>query len=309
MLLKCAVSIGDLNGISAEIALRAHERVKNIAKPVYFVDRDVLEQAADIAKLTIPSDFECENIGKNLEIRAGYVTKEAGSYSFDSLTLALEAVESGSCDFLCTLPISKEAINLAGHAYKGHTDYFRKRFDKEAIMVLGCQEIGVALFTEHCPLREVANQVKKEKVADFLITLASGIDISPIGVAGLNPHGGEGGVLGSEDALIKEAIEIANRSLGRAIFEGVLVPDTAFIPKNRARYKLFVSMYHDHGLSVLKALYFEESINLTLNLPIVRVSVDHGCAFDIAYKGKDISLKSYINAFKIGSRFKSDRTF
>jgi len=307
--LRCAVSIGDLNGVSAEIALRAHERVKHIAKPVYFVDKEVLEHAAYIAKLTIPSDFECENIGGRLEIEPGCVTKEAGSYSFDSLTLALEAVESFNCDFLCTLPISKEAINLAGHAYKGHTDYFRKRFDKEAIMVLGCQEMAVALYTEHCMLRVVPPQIRKEKLAEFLIVLAGNIDIAPIGVAGLNPHGGEGGVLGSEDVEIKEAIEIANRHFGRTIFEGVLVPDTAFIPKNRARYKLFVSMYHDHGLSALKALYFEESINLTLNLPIVRVSVDHGCAFDIAYKGKDVSLKSYINAFIIGSRFKNDRTF
>lgn len=307
--MRCAVSIGDLNGVSAEIALKAHDKIKHIAKPLYFVDKEVIEQAAYIAKLTVPNDFECESIGGKLEIRPGCVTKEAGDYSFNSLILALEAVESSNCDFLCTLPISKEAINLAGYAYKGHTDYFRRRFNKEAIMVLGCQEMAVALYTEHCPLRVVPDHIKKEKLSEFLITLANNIDIAPIGVAGLNPHNGEGGVLGSEEVEIKEAIEVANSHFGKTIFEGVLVPDTAFIPKNRARYKLFVSMYHDHGLSALKALYFEDSINLTLNLPIVRVSVDHGCAFDIAYKGGDISLKSYINAFIIGSRFKNSRTF
>lgn len=119
-----------------------------------------------------------------------------------------------------------------------------------------------------------------------------------IQVLGLNPHASDNGVLGNEEVEIFKAIKNANKILKKDIFKGPIVPDTAFSKTNRKNCKYFVCMYHDQGLAPLKALYFDQSINVSLNLPIIRTSVDHGTAFDIAYKNINVNTKSYINAIK-----------
>lgn len=162
------------------------------------------------------------------------------------------------------------------------------------IMMLGCKKLFVALFSDHIPLKDVASKIKVESLAKFLLDFAPHISKKPCGVLGLNPHAGDFGVLGEEDFLIKEAIGKANKALGEEVFIGPLVPDVAFIGR---KYRYYVAMYHDQGLIPLKTLYFKESINVTLNLPFIRTSVDHGSAFDIAYKNKADST-SYLNAIK-----------
>ena len=121
---------------------------------------------------------------------------------------------------------------------------------------------------------------------------------TPCCVLGINPHCGDGGVIGDEDSEIREAIKSANKKIGKEIFFGPIPSDSAFSPKSRERFKFFVAMYHDQGLAPLKTLYFKESINTTLNLPIIRTSVDHGVAFDVAYKNMNPDNTSYINAVK-----------
>lgn len=118
-----------------------------------------------------------------------------------------------------------------------------------------------------------------------------------VAVLGLNPHAGDNGVLGDEERIIETVIKTVNEKVGYKRYEGCMVPDIAFTPHVREKYRYFVAMYHDQGLAPLKALYFDESINVSLNLPIVRTSVDHGTAFDISYKGI-ANTKSYINAVK-----------
>ena len=118
---------------------------------------------------------------------------------------------------------------------------------------------------------------------------------SPIAVLGLNPHAGDHGVLGDEECFIEAAIKEVNTQIGKEVFVGPIVPDIAFTPRFRERYSMIAAMYHDQGLAPLKALYFDEGINVSLGLPIIRTSVDHGTAFDIAYKNI-ASLQSYINA-------------
>jgi 4-hydroxy-L-threonine phosphate dehydrogenase PdxA len=185
-------------------------------------------------------------------------------------------------------------MDKAGIKYKGHTEVLRDIFKKEAIMMLGCEKLYVALFTEHIPLKEVPKKIKKEKLIQFFLDFHKSTHFEKVGVLGLNPHAGDGGVLGDEE--IKEilpAIIEANEILDNNIFYGPLVPDIAFKEKKGR----FIAMYHDQGLAPLKALYFNESINVSLNLPILRTSVDHGTAFDIAYKGI-ADTKSYENAIK-----------
>ena len=141
------------------------------------------------------------------------------------------------------------------------------------------------------------NHIDTKKITNFLLRLHKNINRSPIGVLGLNPHAGDHGVIGDEERFIGEAILQANTIIGSPIFEGPLVPDIAFTPKSREYFKTIVAMYHDQGLAPLKALYFDEGINISLGLPIIRTSVDHGTAFDIAYQNK-ASTQSYINAIK-----------
>jgi 4-hydroxythreonine-4-phosphate dehydrogenase len=200
------------------------------------------------------------------------------------------------------MPIHKEAWMLAGLEYKGHTDLLRKYFNKEAIMMLGCNKMFVALFSEHIPLKDVAKNIKYKKLKQFFLDLNKSIPNEKIAVLGLNPHAGDNGVLGNEETIINKAIKSANKKIGFEQFAGTLVPDIAFTPHIREKYKYFVAMYHDQGLAPLKALYFDESINVSLNLPIIRTSVDHGTAFDIAYKGEAKTL-SYINAIKSALSF------
>ena len=294
---KIAVSIGDLNGVGPEIALKAHKRVSEIADPIYCINKTMLDKALHLLDLSQPENLQIEPVEGDFEITPGKVNAASGQYSFDSFKKAVFLVESKKADAVVTMPIHKEAWSKAGIHYKGHTDMLRDHFGKDAIMMLGCEKLYVALFSEHIPLRDVASQLNTEKLFTFLTDLYHSIGEKRIAVLGLNPHAGDNGVLGGEEKMITAAIDRANRSIGKDILFGPAVPDIAFSPSFRSRFNYFVAMYHDQGLAPLKALYFDESVNISLNLPIIRTSVDHGTAFDISYSGK-AKTTSYINAVK-----------
>ncbi|WP_375723101.1 4-hydroxythreonine-4-phosphate dehydrogenase [Arcobacter sp. KX21116] len=295
---KVAISIGDLNGIGLQIALEAHEKIKKYCSPVYCINKDLLKDGAKLLNLDIPKDFEVEKVKGKFVIRPGTVAKDAGAYSFDSFTCAIKLASKKKVDAIVTLPINKESWNRAKIHYKGHTEVLRDYFGKDAIMMLGCSKLFVALYTEHIALRKVAKKIEEEKITKFLLDFYNNVKQDNIAVLGLNPHASDNGVLGDEEVEIIKAIKKANKEIGKNIFKGPLVPDTAFSPMNRKYYQYYVCMYHDQGLIPLKSLYFEQSINVSLNIPIIRTSVDHGTAFDIAYKNSKVSLKSYINAVK-----------
>jgi len=222
------------------------------------------------------------------------VIPKSGAYAYASFIKAVELARNKEVDAICTLPIHKKAWELTGVKYKGHTDALRDFFDAEAIMMLGCSKMYVAFLID---FYHTAKPSKK------------------VGVLGLNPHAGDDGVLGSEETIIQKAIDNANVSLRQAqgtvaepvearllspveAFSAPLVPDVAFTPRVRANFTHYIAMYHDQGLAPLKALYFDEGINVSLNLPILRTSVDHGTAFDVAYKNIKLNSLSYINAVK-----------
>ncbi|MBL0708348.1 MAG: 4-hydroxythreonine-4-phosphate dehydrogenase [Sulfurimonas sp.] len=297
-----AISIGDLNGVGIEIALKAHKEVSELCKPIYCIDSSMLEKASKLLHIKTSENMQLHHIGREFDIEAGKTTKESGLYSYRSFMSAIKLCEDSKADALVTMPIHKEAWMLAGLDYKGHTDLLRKHFNKEAIMMLGCEEMFVALFSEHIPLKDVAASIQYKKLKQFFLDLHSSIEKKQVAVLGLNPHAGDNGVLGNEELRITKAIKSANRKIGFEQFIGPIVPDVAFTPNFRKNYNYFVAMYHDQGLAPLKALYFEQSINISLNLPIIRTSVDHGTAFDIAYKGKAKTL-SYINAVKSAISF------
>jgi 4-hydroxythreonine-4-phosphate dehydrogenase len=297
---KLAISVGDLNGIGIQLALENHDIISKEVEALYCIDRTMLEQAANKLKLLIPDGFKTiENIAPAFEIAAGTVSKESGAYAYASFEKAIELARNKEVDAITTLPIHKKAWELAGISYKGHTDALRDIFDAEAIMMLGSPNMYVALFTEHIPLKEVAGSINEKNLTRFLIDFYQTAKPSKqVAVLGLNPHAGDDGVLGSEETIIQKAIDNAHQTLGKKVFTSPLVPDVAFTPRVRANYTHYVAMYHDQGLAPLKALYFDEGINVSLNLPILRTSVDHGTAFDVAYKGIELSSLSYLNAVK-----------
>lgn len=301
---KIAISLGDLNGVGVEIALKAHEEVSKLCEPIYCINKYMLKQAAKLLNVTIPENIEVNFVDGDFEIKPSIVCGKSGYYSFDSFMKGVKLCEDKQVDALVTLPINKEAWSLGALNYKGHTDVLRKYFKQDAIMMLGCEKMFVALFTEHIPLKDVASSIEYKKLKQFFLDLSKSIPNEKVAVLGLNPHAGDNGVLGNEELRIHKAIKSANKQIGFEQFVGPVVPDIAFTPHYRQNYKYFVAQYHDQGLAPLKALYFDESINVSLNLPIVRTSVDHGTAFDIAYKGKAKTL-SYINAVKSAIKLSS----
>jgi len=299
MLKKIAISVGDINGVGIQLALENHKKISKLCIPLYCIDKKILKSSAKKLGLKIPSNFRTHGIYQKTKIFPGKVKKDSGQFSYDSFLTAISLAKENKADAICTLPINKESWSKANIHYVGHTDMLRDIFKQDAIMMLGCQKMFVALYTEHIPLKKVVSQIKVKKLTNFLLNFTKSINSNnkPIAVLGLNPHAGDNGVLGDEENIIKKAISKAE-NISKEKFD-LLVPDIAFTPHVRKNYKYFCAMYHDQGLAPLKALYFEESINVSLNLSIKRTSVDHGTAFDIAYKKDNkLSNKSYINAIK-----------
>ena len=306
MLKKVAISVGDINGIGIQLALENHKKVSKICKPIYCIDKKLLKKASKKLDIKIPKNFKIYGRYNKTKIEPAKIKKDAGLFSYNSFLTAVNLAKLNKVDAICTLPINKKSWEKANIHYVGHTDMLRDVFQKEngdAIMMLGCEKMFVALYTEHIPLKKVSKQIKTKKLLKFFIDFYNSIDTQnkPIAVLGLNPHAGDNGVLGNEEIKIKKVIKKVNHILNSK-FE-LLVPDIAFTPNVRKNYKYFVAMYHDQGLAPLKALYFEQGINISLNLPIIRTSVDHGTAFDIAYKkNNNLSSLSYINAIKEASK-------
>jgi len=299
MLKKIAISVGDINGIGIQLALENHAKVSKLCNPIYCIDRKTLTKSAKLLDVEVPKSFHIFGTYEKTTINPGVVKKDAGRFSYNSFVSAIDLAKSKKVDAVCTLPINKESWNKAGINYVGHTDMLRDIFKKDAIMMLGCEKMYIALYTEHIPLKKVAKEIKLKKLTRFFVDFSQSIHTNnkPIAVLGLNPHAGDNGVLGDEENIIKKAIKKASKLTDEKF--DLLVPDIAFTPMVRKNYKYFIAMYHDQGLAPLKALYFEEGINISLNLPILRTSVDHGTAFDRAYKKENkLSNKSYINAIK-----------
>ncbi len=237
------------------------------------------------------------------QIETGQISAASGAHSFDCLEAAVEGAINGIYSGVVTNPIHKEAWHLAGKPYPGHTEYLvQKTTSPSHAMMLTSDEITCSLVTTHVSLASVPGLLEEGRMLE-VITLThqamTAIRGRPARLAmpGLNPHAGEGGLFGREEIeLIIPVLEKA-RSMGIDII-GPLSPDTAFLPAIRKEIDAYVCLYHDQGLIPLKTLSFDLGVNVTLGLPIVRTSVDHGTAFDIAGKGI-ASVTSLIEATRL----------
>jgi 4-hydroxythreonine-4-phosphate dehydrogenase len=224
--------------------------------------------------------------------RPGLPSPNNAGYLLDCLRYAAAGCLDGRFQAMVTGPIQKSTINDAGIAFTGHTEFLAQLCDApEVVMLLATPGLRVALVTTHLPLRQVADQITQDKVRSTLITMHHhlthdlGIANPALAVCGLNPHAGEGGHLGDEELnIIEPVISRLKSEYGWAI-AGPLAADTAFTPDNLRRFDAFVAMYHDQGLTVLKHVGFGRAVNVTLGLPLIRTSVDHGTALSLAGTG------------------------
>jgi 4-hydroxythreonine-4-phosphate dehydrogenase len=223
----------------------------------------------------------------------GIVSAENGRAALDAIEQALDAIERGECSALVNAPIHKQSIALAGCRYPGHTELLaaragRTRYAHDYAMYFDSPSLRVALLTVHEPLWSAIRRVNGEDIAALTKLTAREYarfyGAQPrIGVAAMNPHGGEGGKFGDEEEEILRGVEIAKRAGVDA--SGPWPADTLFLAAREGKYDVVVAMYHDQGLIPIKMLAFATSVNVTIGLPYLRVSVDHGTAFDIAGKG------------------------
>ncbi|NNE69281.1 MAG: 4-hydroxythreonine-4-phosphate dehydrogenase PdxA, partial [Rhodothermales bacterium] len=291
---RLAVSIGDPNGIGPEVALKvlAEPVVNERCDAVLVGDERVIQVHAERLGLSrAPVPVEHVSAIDGFAVDFGRVSREAGAASMAAVARAADLCMEGTCDAMVTAPICKEAIDLAGHDSPGHTEFLAGRTgtsDYLMMMVAGGLRVGVV--TGHVPLREVAARITVDSVSRCLNRMAAslradfGVREPRIAVLGLNPHAGDGGVLGSEEAQIIEPAMARVRGEAVAV-DGPFPADGFFAERSWEDYDAVLAMYHDQGLIPFKTLAFDTGVNFTAGLPIVRTSPDHGTAFDIAGRG------------------------
>jgi len=226
-------------------------------------------------------------------VRHGEIAAEYGRVALDAIDDALRAIADGECSALVTAPIHKQSIALAGSQFPGHTELLAERaglqrYAHDYAMYFDSPKLHVVLLTVHVPLREAIAHIDAESIAALAMLTSREYarlygNAPRIAVAGVNPHAGEGGRFGDEETIIANGVTLAIE--GGLDVTGPHSPDTVFLSATRGRYDVVMAMYHDQGLIPVKTLDFEHSVNVTLGLPYLRVSVDHGTAFDIAGKG------------------------
>ncbi len=313
------ITMGDPCGIGAEVILKAVKSNRKIMEDtIIFGNYDLLNKYNDEFKLEIPirkiensEDFKEGFLNvidprpidlKNLVV--GQVTSLGGECAFIYVKTSIEYAMEGKISSVVTAPLNKEALHLAGYKYAGHTEIFADLSGGDSYaMVLWSDKLRVIHTSTHVALREACNRVKKERVME-VIHLAdktlkkSGYESPKIAVAGLNPHSGEGGIFGREEIEEIEPAIAACKAEGINV-SGPVAPDTVFLKALKGEYDMVVVHYHDQGHIPLKLLAFDSGVNITVGLDVVRTSVDHGTAFDIA--GKMIaSEESMLKAIEMG---------
>jgi 4-hydroxythreonine-4-phosphate dehydrogenase len=311
-----AITTGDPWGIGPEVlavALADH-RVQRAIQPLVFGHRSALRAAAATRRLVLPAALRLIEPPESLgALSPGHPPRRGGVPSIRYLEAAVAAVQAGFAEGLCTGPIHKKLLADSGFRFAGHTDFLAARFGSDrAVMLLQGPRLRVALATVHVPYRDVPGRLSRRgllevlRILDIALRRDFGIAVPRIGVAGLNPHSGEGGLLGREEALVIAPAVARARREGIAV-EGPLPGDSLFARAVREkRWDALLAMTHDQGLGPLKALDFERAVNVTLGLPVPRTSPDHGVAYDIAGKGV-ADATSMIEALLLAGRLAVNR--
>jgi 4-hydroxythreonine-4-phosphate dehydrogenase len=315
------ITMGDPSGIGPEIILKSCER-KGIRKLKLIAIGDFGVMLAAYNMLNIKSFRlnRIENVKECLfnneilnildlkliskdELHPGKVQAVAGNAAFACIRKAVDLVKEDAIQTIVTAPLNKEALQLAGHHYSGHTEILAALTGtRDYAMLLYERKLCVIHVSTHVSLLEAISRVKGDRI-EKVIEMANAVikklgkDMPRIAVAGLNPHAGENGLFGHEE--INEIAPAVNRMKEKGInVEGPIPPDTVFLQAVKGKYDIVVAMYHDQGHIPLKLIGFNSGVNVTVGLPFIRTSVDHGTAFEIAWQGK-ANENSMVEAIKL----------
>ena len=326
------LTLGDPAGIGPEICLRALNApgVRQMCTPVLFGDADILTRVAATTGIEAP---DCRVIStKELGIAStitgplivdcsamdaakvvpGKISAVCGQAAFTYIERAIRAALAGKIDGVVTAPIHKESLHLSGVKCPGHTEIFTALTGaKRSCMMLHSDKLTVSMATTHIGYHEVPKRLSVERMLNVIELTADAmrrmLQREPqLGVCGLNPHAGEHGLFGNheEENFVAPAVNAA-RERGIQV-EGPLVPDAAFTTGVRKKFDAIVTLYHDQGHIPFKMLAFDTGVNITLGLPIVRTSVDHGTAFDIAWQGR-ADVASLCSAIKVAADLSAEK--
>lgn len=304
--IKVGISIGDLNGIGSEVALKAFtdSRMFEFCTPVIFASTKTLSYIKKQLKLEtkihgidalsdiLDGRLNVLNIWKEIvPINFGQEDKKVGAFAVQSLEAATEALKEEAIDVLVTAPINKQSIQSETFKYPGHTDYIDKQLEGDSLMFMVNDSLRVGLLTDHVAIKDVARVITptliKQKISTVHNSLVRDFGISKpkIAVLGINPHSGDNGVIGEEDeTVLKPTIKAIQDSTGRLVY-GPYAADSFFGSNTYSTFDAIVATYHDQGLIPFKTLSFGQGVNYTAGLNRIRTSPDHGTAFEIAGKG------------------------
>lgn len=306
--IRVGISVGDIHGIGPEVIIKAlrDNRLMLDCTPIVYAspktmsfhkkaigDNDFNFQTCKSAEEAVNRKINVVTTwNEDINFELGKGNETSGKYAFLSLEKATEDLASGKIDVLVTAPISKEAIGKAGFQFPGHTEYLAHLAGMdEALMMMVSGTLRVALVTTHVPLKDVSTTLTRDKILQKIKALDAslrkdfGILKPKIAVFGVNPHAGENGKMGSEENdIVAPAINAARNE--DILAYGPFPADGFFGSPTRSQFDGVLAMYHDQGLAAFKALAFEDGVNFTAGLPVVRTSPDHGTAFDIAGQDK-----------------------
>ncbi len=323
--IKVGISIGDINGIGAEVILKTFEdkRMLDFCTPVVFGSTKIMSFYKNIVNSNIQI-HRISNLNKILEgkinvlnvwveevaLTPGKSNEIGGKYAFKSLKESVEALKSGLVDVLVTAPINKENIQSKEFHFAGHTEYLEDELEGKSLMILMTDKLRVGLITGHIPISEVAQTITPERIKDKVKimhqTLVQDFEISKpkIAILGLNPHCGDKGVIGKEDDMVIRPTIEEIKNQGKLVY-GPYAADGFFGSGAYKKFDGVLAMYHDQGLAPFKTLSFGKGVNFTAGLNKIRTSPDHGTAYEIAGKGiaDESSFKEALfNAIEIYKR-------
>lgn len=300
--------MGDMNGIGLEVILKTLERkeILNLCTPIIYSSSKVVAYHKNLVGF---DDLQFQSIRgaekpfigrinvvncwqEMANITLGDATAEGGKYAFESLKRAVQDLKKGLIDAIVTAPINKQAMQLSGFPYPGHTEFLSDELgDGKSLMLLVSEQMRMGLVTNHLPIEQVAKSISKELVMHKIILLNEalkmdfGLERPTIAVLGLNPHASDGGVLGTEEeAIIRPAVVECKKNGIMCV--GPFAADGFFGNRQYQKFDGILAMYHDQGLIPFKTISFGEGVNFTAGLRGIRTSPDHGTAFDIAGKNE-----------------------
>ena len=306
---RIGITIGDINGIGPEIALKAVDFLEGTdgVEFVFLGNEAIVRQQAETMNLPISPKIIFKEVrppsSDPLVWRPGEICTETSVLAGEAIRQAVNDCLTGELDAMVTAPICKEGFHAAGIHVPGHTELLAELCETTNFgMMLVGGGLRVMLVTRHIPISKVAGALSRKNISEAIVLSAQALDLfgvpnGRIGVCGLNPHAGDGGVLGREEIEVINPAVCAVRELGYNVSDAVPA-DTIFYQALKGEFDVVVAMYHDQGLGPLKMVGFDEGINVTLGLPIIRTSPDHGTAFGIAGQGV-ASAQSMRNAIAL----------